>query len=1279
MRQVSEPARAREVLRYKAPVIAATRLYAQSEIASSPPNADFNANPLLISLVQLAAWRFDAAGAIISLFDEQNQYFIAQASQTSSIIRPGHDDNDHGDQCSLVGKAIPRPSGFCQDVLLESDTDGGTLPSAESVRLLPVSVVPDIASSPHSSRLIGIPGLCDARFYAAVPIRSPRGINIGVFAVYGSQPRTEIEPRLITFLRDMSSTVTSHLDSSKSRIDLRRSERMVRGLGSFVEGTAGMSFNPTTSNLDSFRNEGPEGTLNPAQQEIQQLDRERKSQVPCFQGFDSSSREDNSDQSLSPESPACIPARFKNRKAPESLDTRAEEPPLQSIFPSPSTKEIENPGSTITDEDEHASSVKRAFGRAANIIRESIEVEGVAFIDASLTAFGGLVGSNNISDSSTSTYSSSEESLIEADKPDNTCDVLGYSTTTSSSLDEDASVPDQALIPEKFLKTLLRRYPEGKIFHFGGDGSISATTSDFSGSETSAASPQPPETKIPSKISESTVNKPKECRRNKTWSRQTEGTSILKIIPDARGVIIFPLWDYTKERYYAGGIVWTRTPTRLFTKEADLSYLRAFGMTILSELARLEVQIHDKAKSDILSSLSHELRSPLHGVIAAAELLHDTSLDAFQCDVLHSLESCGRVLLDVLNHLLDYSKINTVIQDQRREKKARKGKASDTPNQPQFYNQSRLSTYTHIDSLFEESIDSVFAGHIFQKLSIAQLDHRSDRDIDALALQKTDTLDAVETFGYPTGPFGQLNIQLGDVSVFVDIDPSVPWGSRAQPGALRRIILNILGNSLRFTDRGLVVVTLRQEKTPSRNSSYDTSIKLTVADTGRGIGSYFMQHHLFTPFSQEDPLSPGTGLGLSLVKKIVRSLHGNMSVRSQVGVGTRVQVTVPGPEETDEKQFGSKFADHKMALDGLRVSLFGLSMTTWKGVEDEPLISEYDLMHKICSKWLKLHVVEFGNDEIRPDLVLCSEPSMEKLLRKTGKGSLSAPTVVICKDATVAHEHNKTTNYKTRHRILEFISQPIGPRKLAKSLDAALRRWTDAAQTELSDTASDITTPGLQPSTISFFSESIVDAPDVPESNSVRNHVSLDELVAGPEFPIDDPKTDEVTMLERDRKQIDTPILNPPRNTIRKSGEESRSDGQNRSAKSTSRKRTVLLVDDNSINLRILVTYMKKLKRPYKTATNGLEAYEAFAADPSSFGCILMDISMPIMDGLESTRKIREFERSLEQKPAVTIIALTGLASLRPQQEAYASGMDIYLTKPVELQVLAKTLAERDI
>lgn len=69
------------------------------------------------------------------------------------------------------------------------------------------------------------------------------------------------------------------------------------------------------------------------------------------------------------------------------------------------------------------------------------------------------------------------------------------------------------------------------------------------------------------------------------------------------------------------------------------------------------------------------------------------------------------------------------------------------------------------------------------------------------------------------------------------------------------------------------------------------------------------------------------------------------------------------------------------------------------------------------------------------------------------------------------------------------------------------------------------------------------------------------------------------------------------------------------------------------------------------------------------------DISMPLMDGLESTRKIRELERAEKIKPA-TVIALTGLASATIQREAIASGMDIFLTKPVNLKSLQKILSD---
>ena len=130
--------------------------------------------------------------------------------------------------------------------------------------------------------------------------------------------------------------------------------------------------------------------------------------------------------------------------------------------------------------------------------------------------------------------------------------------------------------------------------------------------------------------------------------------------------------------------------------------------------------------------------------------------------------------------------------------------------------------------------------------------------------------------------------------------------------------------------------------------------------------------------------------------------------------------------------------------------------------------------------------------------------------------------------------------------------------------------------------------------------------------------------------------------------------------------------------------RKVLLVDDNRVNLQLLVTYIKRSGHAFVTASNGLEALEAYksqcgtandgdAAIDSPFNYVLMDLSMPIMDGLTSTRNIRAHERANNIKPT-TVIALTGLASAQAQQEAYSSGVDTFMTKPVKLKELGKML-----
>jgi CheY-like chemotaxis protein len=107
----------------------------------------------------------------------------------------------------------------------------------------------------------------------------------------------------------------------------------------------------------------------------------------------------------------------------------------------------------------------------------------------------------------------------------------------------------------------------------------------------------------------------------------------------------------------------------------------------------------------------------------------------------------------------------------------------------------------------------------------------------------------------------------------------------------------------------------------------------------------------------------------------------------------------------------------------------------------------------------------------------------------------------------------------------------------------------------------------------------------------------------------------------------------------------------------------VLVVEDNSINQKVLATYLKKLGYANTVCSDGREAIELYKRH--HYECIIMDIEMPIMDGREATRNIRQYEESLNPPiPGATIIALSGNARPGLLQEAYDTGLDDYLTKP---------------
>ena len=137
--------------------------------------------------------------------------------------------------------------------------------------------------------------------------------------------------------------------------------------------------------------------------------------------------------------------------------------------------------------------------------------------------------------------------------------------------------------------------------------------------------------------------------------------------------------------------------------------------------------------------------------------------------------------------------------------------------------------------------------------------------------------------------------------------------------------------------------------------------------------------------------------------------------------------------------------------------------------------------------------------------------------------------------------------------------------------------------------------------------------------------------------------------------------------------------------------RIEVLTRRQAVNLRVLVAYADRHGYPRLTATNGQEAVDAYSkhfqmrctdeykrtSDSPHVGkpmVILLDINMPILDGFEAARRIRAFERSQGAHPAI-IIAVTGLGSAEARQKAHASGMDLFLTKPVRPRDLTEVLA----
>lgn len=518
---------------------------------------------------------------------------------------------------------------------------------------------------------------------------------------------------------------------------------------------------------------------------------------------------------------------------------------------------------------------------------------------------------------------------------------------------------------EAAMERYITRYPHGKFFNFDEEGTGINSSDDRS-------------EKSEPELSDKTLGSNNAVRRTRIGKDRFIPTEMLKVLPSVRSLIFLPLWDPASERWAAGGFIWTMATGRLMNPESELPYLKAFGNTITSEVARWNAQRSDRAKTTFIASISHELRSPLHGILGSVEFLREIVSNPYQQTLVSSIETCGRTLLDTIDHVLDYAKINKLRSASVKHKR-RGGRRSRLPAENSILG---VTTVFDLSQLVEEVVDTVCAGHVFRKSQ--DVHHSTFYDQGTRSRANSDASEHAHDASYSNARHKDR------VAITLSVSPFSQWIVKSQPGALRRVVMNLLGNALKYTDSGFISLALEQNT--EKSNAQCVEFTLTVEDSGKGMSNEFQNSRLFAAFSQEDPFSNGTGLGLSIVKQIVESFRGEISVESTLNVGTKISITVRLPtgavEDARQQQPLLEKPEELASKSASIVFSDGL------GRAGEKL---RDATVKACQRVGMQNTPTFDIDD-QPDFLFTDPDTLVGLLRnpKSSQERKSLPLVVLC-------------------------------------------------------------------------------------------------------------------------------------------------------------------------------------------------------------------------------------------------------------------------------------------
>ncbi len=545
------------------------------------------------------------------------------------------------------------------------------------------------------------------------------------------------------------------------------------------------------------------------------------------------------------------------------------------------------------------------------------------------------------------------------------------------------------------------------------------------------------------------------------------------------------------------------------------------------ELMEANVRVLDaaRAKEAFLATMSHEMRTPLNGVLGMTSLLAETALDDEQRDHIRLIRASGDTLLRIIDDILDFSKIES----------------------------GRMmleSVPVELVPLVEEAFELVAERARDKRLAL----------------------------------------------VF-DLADNVPYYVLGDTTRLRQILLNLLANAIKFTERGHIALSI------TSRSTMDSRLRLeiAIADTGIGIPVDRIDT-LFQPFTQVDASTTrkygGTGLGLAICKRLVNLMGGDIRVESVEGQGSLFIfhiITEPakGPTRGYMQRDVPELAGRRMLLADSNPLRREIQLRRYRHWGLDVVSADPQAAAALLEQDADIGIVVA---EVLVDAAVARRfadavAAQDALRERHGK-----PPAIVILASTLARADLTAEPPAALPRHDMFVVRPAGRMRMFELISRAAsgqRQGDFAARPFVPDSQRDA--PGTQERD-----------PRAMTSARLFNVAALNLLVA----------------------------------------------------------------EDNEVNQRVIIGMLNNLGHRAQLVADGQAAVDAGLQ--GTFDAILLDVQMPVMDGIEAMRRIR----AAKGTACPPIIAMTAHALPGDREHYIAAGMDDYLSKPIRVSSLSAVLAK---